>query len=197
MEEAEEEHREVTATVTASQTTLQLSPDRLAMPSMSYSSPSNVRFCANVQTGPFSGGSVHLFQSTMSGNIYTLYRTASENTGFPRVEPPHGVISLFAPNWAPSSTPRGEVEPLKEQSTVVSCLFPTIVAASPTTRHSRSSLSPSSPSTAGSTPTSPSTHSAIGGHKRNVEYLSVSVGPLPTAAGIQREGPPLRYVRVS
>ena len=98
MEEAEEEHREVTATVTASQTTLQLSPDTLAIPSMSYSSPSNVRFCANVQTGPFSGGSVHLFQYTMSGNLYTLYRTASENTGFPRIGPPHEVISLFAPN---------------------------------------------------------------------------------------------------
>jgi hypothetical protein len=197
MEEAEEEHREVTAMVTAGQTTLQPSPN---MPSLIYSPPPNIQSCASVQTCPLSGGLIHPFQPTMSSDLYTPYRTVPENTGFPQVEPPQDVISLFAPNWAPSSPPQVEAKPLQEQGTALSRPFPApepIVAVSHTTLYSTPSLSPPSPSRASSAPTSPPTHDAIGEHKREIEDLSVSIGPLPPAAGIEREGSSLRYVRIS
>jgi hypothetical protein len=200
MEEAEEEHREVTAMVTAGQTTLQPSPNTSSMPSLIYSPPPNVQSCASVQTCPLSGGLIHPFQPTMSSDLYTSYRTVPENTSFPQVEPPQDVISLFAPNWAPTSPPQVEAKPLQEQGTALSRPFPApepIVAVSHTTLHSTPSLSPPSPSRASSAPTSPPTHGAIGEHKREIEDLSVSVGPLPPAAGIEREGSSLRYVRIS
>ena len=196
MEDAGEEPRRVPATVTATQTTQQPSPNAFGMPGVIYGGPSNVQSYSSVQVAPFSSVPVHPFQPTMSSNVYTLNMMATENTGFPQVVPTQNVVSLFVSN-ASSSTPTLEVEPLKEQGTTVLSIPPTpglAVGVSHTTGYSSLSPSSPSPSRGGSAQTSPLIHGAIEKYKREVEDLAVSVSPQPPVAGVQREGSPLRYV---
>jgi hypothetical protein len=194
MEDAEEDHQEVATTVAVTQTIQQPSLDTLVIPHII----SNVQLRGSVQTTPL--GSSSSAQSTMSSNLYTLYRVAPQNSSFVQAVPPQKTASLFVSDGTPSSTPMLEVETFKEQGIAVSNISPTpelTVVASHTTSHSSLSPSPASPSRDGSAPTSLSNHGAIYKHKREVEGLAVSVGPQPTVATIQCEGSPLGYVRIS
>jgi len=200
MEDAGEDPRKVTATVTATETTQQPSPNAFVMPGVIYGGPSNVQSYASVQVTPFSSVPVHPFQPTMSSNVYTLNMMATENTGFPQVVPTQDVVSLFVLDGTASSTPTLEVKTLKEQGTTVSSISPTpglAAGVSRTTNHSSLSPSPPSLSKGSSAQTSLSIHGAIGQYKRDVEDLAVSVSPQPTVVGVQRQGTPLRYVRIT
>ena len=141
---------------------------------------------AAVQTTTFRNTSFHVFQSTIATDVYALKARVTAHISFPHVLPQERALRN-----ATQAASTSEVGVHKEQQLVVGTVFPTSTTARYYTA-SRSSPS-SSPSSAGSTPASPSTYSIIRERMRVLNDFAGAVDPhLIALPGIQI---PLRCVR--